>query len=89
MSNRYSKYPFIQPTRKINFAVTDIYHTLKLGENLDELAYKYYKDPSLSWIIMCANPTFNFEWEIPISARLRIPFPLNRVFEQFGIENEI
>jgi len=87
--SRYNKYPFIQPTRKIFPAITDIPHVLKNGENIDELAFKYYKNTSLGWVIMCGNPSFDFEWQIPIGTKLNIPFPLSRVWEQFGIEDEV
>jgi hypothetical protein len=89
MASRYSKWPFIQPIRKINPALTDIPHILKLGENIDELANKYYQDATLGWVIMCGNPEYDMEFKVPIGAKLRIPFPLSRVWEQFGISQEI
>lgn len=89
MSTRYGKWPFIQPVRKINHSLTDIYHTLKLGENIDELANKYYKDPTLGWIIMCANSDYGMEFMIPIGTSLRIPFPLTRVWDQLGAIGEV
>ena len=89
MATRYSKWSFIQPTRKINHAITDITHTLKLGENIDELATKYYKDATLGWIIMCANPNFFMEFMVPVGTKLRIPFPLSRVWNQLGEAREV
>ncbi len=89
MPSRYNKTPFIQPVRRILPAITDITHVLKRGENIDELANRYYSDPTLAWVIMCGNPIYSFEWQIPIGAKLNIPFPLSRVWEQFGVEEEI
>lgn len=78
-----------QPIRKITASPTDILHTLKMGERLDNLAYKYYKDPLLSWVIMCANPQYDNELEIQFGEVIRIPFPLQRVFDLWLVDNEI
>lgn len=90
MINRYeigSGFP--QPVRKIIPAFTDVLHTLKMGERLDNLAYKYYQDPLLSWIIMCANPQWDNEFEIPFGTTLRIPYPLSRVMNAWQIDKDI
>lgn len=90
MSTRYIINTSIpQPIRKILPSVTDILHTLKMGERLDNIAQKYYKDPTLSWIIMCANTSWDQEFEIPIGTEIRIPFPLQRVFDSWMVSNEI
>lgn len=90
MINRYNLVPDgPQPVRKIKPAATDIIHTLKMGERLDNIAYKYYQDPLASWIIMCGNPQWDNEFEIPFGAKIRIPYPLNRVMAAWKIDNEI
>lgn len=90
MINRYaSNSTFPQPIRKVIPSVTDQIHTLKMGERLDNIAYKYYGDPGLSWIIMCANPEFDNELDITIGTQLRIPYPLNRVLDDWMINKEI
>jgi hypothetical protein len=86
MSSRYSKFPFIQPSRTIRPAITDIIHPLTQFENIDSLADRYYGDVNLNWIIMCANPDFFLEFAIPPGAMLRIPFPLERVYAEIGQE---
>jgi hypothetical protein len=91
MSSRYS---FIggdvpQPIRKVLPAYTDVIHNLKLGERIDNLAFKYYKDPTLAWVIMCANPEFENEFDIPVGSPIRIPWPLQRVFTAWQIDDEI
>ena len=89
-ANRYFNSSSVpQPVRKILNAPTDINHVLKIGERIDNLAYKYYKDPTLSWIIMCANPEFHNEFDISFGTNLRIPFPLERVFTSWLIGNDI
>lgn len=89
MSSRYSKYPFIQPTRVITPSIDDIIITFKAHDNVDNLADKYYSDPTLGWVIMCANPDFNFEFEIPTGAKIRIPMPIDRVWKLWGEKTEI
>lgn len=77
-----------QPIRKINPASSDILHTLTMGQRIDNLAQKYYNDPKLGWIIMCANPEFDNELEIPYGYTIRIPFPLKRVYDQWKIDGD-
>ena len=90
MINRYdigSGFP--QPVRKIQPASTDIIHTLKMGERLDNLAEKYYNDCTISFIIMCGNPQYDNELEIPFGSKIRIPYPLDRVLRAWQIKSEI
>ena len=90
MINRYDiGTDFPQPKRLIQPAVTDILHPYKMGERLDNLSMKYYDDPTLGWIIMCANPEYYNELEIPFGINVRIPWPLSRVMLAWGIQNEI
>lgn len=78
-----------QPIRKVLSAPTDLLHILKQGERIDQLAFKYYKDPLLSWIIMYANPQFDNEFEIPVGTTIRIPMPLDRVLNNWLLNNQI
>lgn len=86
---RYSKYPFIQPTRIIAPALTDVIYTFKSTDNLDNLADEYYNDPNLSWIIMCANPNIFMEFDIKPGDKIRIPLPISRVWKAWGEKVEI
>lgn len=79
---------FPGPIRKILPAAEDIIHTLKMGERIDNLAQKYYADPLLAWVIMCANPEWDNEFDIPIGTKVRIPYPLQRVYDAWRIEND-
>ena len=47
-------------------------HTFTLGERLDQLAAKYYKNPENWWIIAEFNPDVDFT-NIPVGKILRIP----------------
>jgi len=40
----------------IEKSIDDIYVVTSVGERLDLLAWKYYQDPELWWIISAANP---------------------------------
>lgn len=77
-----------QPKRKIIPSSSDIIHVLRMGERIDNLAKKYYLDQTLGWIIMCGNPQFDNEFEIPIGYSVRIPFPLSRVNSAWQISEE-
>lgn len=90
MANRYGSNSQVpQPIRKITVGKNDIYHTLKEGERIDNLAQKYYEDVQEGYVIMCANPDYDSEWEVPVGARLRIPLPLSRVYNEWRIDKEI
>ena len=90
MINRYAiGSGFPQPIRKIKKAPTDVIHPFKMGERLDNLSQKYYQDPTLSWIIMCANPQYFNELSIAYGDTVRIPMPLSRVMAAWNIDNEI
>lgn len=78
-----------QPIRKIIPSYTDILHPLKMGERIDNLAQKYYNDPTIGWIIMYGNPDFDNELEIPIGTIVRIPYPLQRVFDGWALSSNI
>lgn len=78
-----------QPMRKIQPAITDILHRLKMGERIDNLAQRYYQDPTLAWVIAAANPEFDNEFEIPIGSTVRVPLPLQRVWDSWLLTNEI
>lgn len=88
MSRYFITNVFPQPTRKILPSSSDIIHTLVTGERLDNVANKYYGDPLLGWVIMCANPDWDNEFDIPIGTKLRIPYPLQRVYTAWKISED-
>lgn len=57
----------------IPFAADDIYIITQDGMYLDKLAYTYYKDPSLWWIIALANNLGKGRLSVPAGIQLRIP----------------
>lgn len=51
---------------------TDVFHVIAEGERLDSLAYHYYADPALWWVIADANDIKN-PLRVEVGKRLRIP----------------
>ena len=70
-----------------NIAKTDdgIYVATETGDRFDTLAYQFYKDSTLWWIIACANNIHNANIGIKEGTILRIPqnyIDILRDFEQ-------
>lgn len=55
----------------------DIYIYSKRGDRFDNLAYEYYNDQTLWWVIAKSNNLINGTLVIPPGRRIRIPFPGN------------
>jgi hypothetical protein len=53
------------------------------GDYLDTLAYKYYSDPSLYWIIGLANNIGKGKMSVEPGLYLRIPTNVNDIINQF------
>jgi len=51
----------------------DIYVATETGDRLDTLAYQYYEDASLWWIIAAANNIHNAPFGLKDGTILRIP----------------
>jgi hypothetical protein len=51
----------------------DIYVATETGDRLDTLAYEYYKDQTLWWIIAAANNIHDAPFGLPDGTILRIP----------------
>lgn len=66
---------------------TDIYINVREGtKRLDTLAYKYYGDVSLWWIIAQANSIHDSLFA-PINMRLRIPTNVSSIMTEFNLLN--
>jgi hypothetical protein len=62
------KYP------EIPLDISDIYVYTTRGDRYDTLAFSYYNDPSLWWIISSANPSLGCDSLIPpYGSQIRIP----------------
>jgi hypothetical protein len=74
----------------IPFSDTDVYVITTVGDRLDSLAYNYYKDAELWWIISIANNNSTNGSMFPQpGTQLRIPTDLSYVMNLFEEENTI
>lgn len=72
------------PKVTISNRITDIYLTYNPKiTRLDRIAADIYKDDTLYWLILIANPQYYMEFDIPINSIIRVPFPLNDVLSEF------
>jgi len=67
----------------------DIIDPKIFGDRLDNLAWEYYKDPSLWWIIARANGIGLGNLSVPIGEQLRIPHDTEGIIEEFNNLNTI
>ena len=87
--SRYSKLKFngeikSSPKVTINKRSSDIYLTYNPRvTRLDRIAADIYKDDTLYWLILLANPQYYMEFDIPYNSVIRVPFPLNDVLSEF------
>jgi hypothetical protein len=74
-------YPTIAP------ADSDLLITSTEGDYLDTLAYKYYGDPSLWWVIALVNNLGKGRMSIEQGLQLRIPMKVGEIVAQFNSMN--
>lgn len=74
-------YPKVIPSN------TDIIIISNEGDFLDSLAYKYYGDPTLYWIIANVNNIGKGRFSIQPGTSLRIPTNINEIINQFNKAN--
>lgn len=63
---------------------TDLQVVSNEGDYLDTLAYKYYGDPTLYWIIALVNKIGKGRLSIQPGLTLRIPTNVNDIVDQFN-----
>jgi hypothetical protein len=72
----------------IPFSETDEYVITNVGDRLDSLAFSYYRDATLWWVISVANNNITKGALYPApGTQLRIPTDINtvlRLYEQFN-----
>ena len=77
----------IDPT--IDLQDSDIYVITSIGERLDSLAWKYYNDATLWWIIAAANPTLRKDsLYLEAGIQIRIPADYQQVLLNFQLQNQ-
>jgi hypothetical protein len=73
----------------IPLSESDVYVITTVGDRLDSLAYSYYGDATLWWIIAVANNNATKGALFPIpGTQLRIPTNVNSVLQQFDQFNK-
>jgi len=99
--NRYSKIPqnsigqgnsyYYSPKYpSIPFSSTDLYFIMQEGDRLDLLANQIYGDPSLWWIISCANPNLpQNSFYVPIGTQIRVPLDVTNILLKFDQINGV
>jgi nucleoid-associated protein YgaU len=61
----------------------DLYIVTQTGDRLDTLAYEFYKDSTLWWIIATANNIHDATFALPDGTTLRIPENYNKIVNDF------
>lgn len=70
---------------EISFSEQDIYVYATDGDRLDNLAYEYYGDSTLYWLILAANPNLSYKLLYPVlGAQIRIPFPVDDILNSYN-----
>jgi nucleoid-associated protein YgaU len=73
----------------IPLSESDVYVITTVGDRLDSLAYSYYNDATLWWIIAAANNNATKGALFPVpGTQLRIPTNVNNVLQQFDQFNK-
>ena len=76
-------YPVINPS------INDIYIITKQGDRLDNLAWEYYRDPSLWWIIARANNIGKGTLFPEVGVQLRIPDDVESLQNEYAELNNV
>jgi hypothetical protein len=77
------RYPMIEEK------LSDIYIIGSYIDRLDNLAYSYYKDPTLWWIIAEANNIGKGDFLVPVGKQIRIPTDVQPIIEEYNKLNKL
>lgn len=86
--NRYDGKRVFRTTRypKIPVGYNDLYIIASETDYLDSLAYKFYKDSTLWWVIAQANG-IKATLKAPTGKQIRIPLNIDVIINNFKREN--
>jgi len=76
-----TQYPIIEPSN------SDIVVISSDADYLDSLAFKYYGDPTLWWVIALVNNVGKSRMSVPPGLQLRIPTNINEILVNFNSLN--
>jgi len=67
----------------------DIYAITEWGDRFDNLAFRFYQDPTLWWVISTANPNLvSFgSLFIPVGTTIRIPINISNIISNYKAIN--
>jgi nucleoid-associated protein YgaU len=75
---------------QIPYSDSDVYVITTIGDRLDTIAYSYYNNAELWWVISVANNNITKGSMFPEpGTQLRIPIDVNSVLNLFDAENNI
>ena len=74
-------YPEVQPTNNDYYVITTV------DDRLDLLAFDFYQDSSLWWIIASANALPGDSIYPPIGIQLRIPTNIQTILNNYNLVN--
>ena len=74
-------YPEIPPVNSDYYIITTV------GDRLDLIAYDFYQDSSLWWVIASANSLPGDSIYAPVGIQLRIPTNLQTVINEYNLAN--
>lgn len=74
-------YPGVQPTNNDYYVITTV------DDRLDLLAFDFYQDSSLWWVIASANALPGDSIYPPIGVQLRIPTNIQSILNNYNLEN--
>lgn len=88
LSTRYDGKRVMLTTRypRIPVGANDIYIFANEADYLDSLANKFYRDPSLWWVIAQAN-NIKLGMKVPAGMQIRIPQNIDAIIARFSNEN--
>ena len=73
----------------IPLSESDVYVITTVGDRLDSLAYSYYRDSTLWWVIAMANNNVTKGFLNPVpGTQLRIPVNISNVITQYNNFNK-
>lgn len=74
---RTTRYPTVSPQESDAIVISNE------ADYLDSLAYTYYGDPTLWWVIALVNNLGKGKMSVPPGLQLRIPTNINDILVQF------
>ena len=90
MQNRYENIKIVKTEegKRYKKTVDDRYIIGMQGDRLDNLAFKYYGDARLWWILARANYLGKGDLSVPIGAQIRIPSEHLSIIDEYNSLNE-